>query len=56
MIYSTYEEGNKIANVCFQQGEWVVMIYENGSYLETLFALSESDAEERAENYVMGVE
>lgn len=55
MILSTYEEGNKSANVCVQQGRWVVMIYENDQYLETLLATSESNAEMIAENYVMGV-
>lgn len=55
MIFSTYEEGNKSANVCVQQGQWVVMIYENDQYLETLLATSESNAEVIAENYVMGI-
>ncbi len=55
MILSTYEEDNKLANVCLQQGEWVVMIYENDQYIETLVAISESEAEVIAEDYVMGV-
>jgi hypothetical protein len=55
MILSTYEEGNKSANVCVQQGQWVVMIYKNNQYLETLLATSETNAEIIAENYVMDV-
>lgn len=55
MIISTYEEGNKAANVCLQQGEWVVMLYENSQYTETLVANSESKAEIMAEDYVMGI-
>jgi hypothetical protein len=55
MILSTYQEGNKTANVCKQQHEWVVMVYENDNYIETILATSEANAEELAEDYVMGV-
>ncbi len=55
MIHSTYEEGNKSANVCHQESQWVVMMYENNQYIETFLANSESNAEIIAENYVMGV-
>jgi hypothetical protein len=52
MILSTYEEGNRLANVCKQGVEWVAMVYENGQYLKTLLATSESDAEVLAEDWV----
>jgi hypothetical protein len=55
MILSTYEQDNKSANVCLQQHQWAVMIYENNQYLKTVLANSEVDAEEIAEDYVMGV-
>jgi len=55
MIISTFQEGNKTANVCKQQGAWVVMVYDSEEYIETILAHSEAYAEEIAEDYVMGV-
>jgi len=55
MILSTYEQDNKSANVCLQQHQWAVMIYENNQYIKTIYAHSETKAEEIAEDYVMGV-
>ena len=53
MILSTYEEGNRLANVCKQGKEWVAMVYEDGQYLKTLLASSESHAEILAEDWVL---
>jgi len=52
MIISTFEEGNKTANVCKQQGEWVVMYYEDNLYTHSEIAYNQSNAEELAENWL----
>ena len=52
MILSEFMEGNRSANVCKQQGEWVTMLYENGNYIKDEFALTELEAEARAEKWV----
>ena len=52
MIISTFEEDNRVANVCKQQGEWVVMYYEDNLYISSDTAYNESRAEELAEDWV----
>jgi hypothetical protein len=53
MILSTYEEGNRTANVCKHDGEYVIMFYEDGKYLRSEGALTESSAEVDAEDWVL---
>lgn len=52
MILSEFMEGNRSANVCKQQGEWVTMLYENEQYIRSEFALTEDEAEAAAERWV----
>jgi hypothetical protein len=52
MIHHTYESGIRAANVCKQQGQWVVMMYEHNQYKQTVSVLSESRAEVVAEDWV----
>ena len=53
MILSTYNEGNRTANVCKQEEEYVIMFYEDRNYLRSEVALSESSAEVVAEDWVL---
>ena len=53
MILSTYEEENRTANVCKEADEYVIMLYEDGNYLRSEVALSESSAEVVAEDWVL---
>jgi len=53
MILSTYEEGNRTANVCKQGNEYVTMLYENNNYLRTESARNEENAEIIAEDWVL---
>lgn len=53
MILSTYEEGNRTANVCKQDSNYVIMFYEDGNYLRSEVALSESSAEVVAEDWIL---
>jgi hypothetical protein len=52
MILSEFMEGNRSANVCKQQGQWVTMMYEHGKYIKDEIALNENEAEAIAENWV----
>jgi hypothetical protein len=52
MILSEFMEGNRSANVCKQQGQWVTMLYENGNYIRDEIALNENEAEAAAERWV----
>ena len=56
MIVSTYEDGTRTANVCRQNGDWVVMTYENNEYLQSILARNEEDAEIIAEDWVLKVD
>ena len=56
MIISTFQEGNKTANVCKQLSEWIVMYYENDEYISSDTALNEEHAEELAEDWVQSDE
>ena len=55
MIISEYfgDDGSRHANVCRQDKEWVVMIYENKEYLKTILARNEYEADEIAEDWVL---
>jgi hypothetical protein len=52
MILSEFMEGNRSANVCRQQGQWVTMLYEHGEYIKDELALTEDEAEAIAERWV----
>jgi hypothetical protein len=54
MILSTYEEDNKSANVCKQDGKYVVMYYKDNEYIRTRECNSEENAEIIAEDWVIG--
>ena len=53
MILSTFSGEDRTANVCYQSGEFVVMYYAKGKYLQEDVALTEEDAEMKAEDYVL---
>jgi hypothetical protein len=52
MILSEFMEGNRSANVCKQQNEWVTMLYENDEYLRAVICRNEDEAECVAEEWV----
>lgn len=52
MIISTFEEDNKMANVCKQQGEWVVMYYKDDEYIYSDTAYNQEHAEKLAEDWI----
>lgn len=53
MILSTFENDNKAANVCKIAGEYEVMFYKNNSYIDSQVALTEQQAENIAEDWVL---
>jgi hypothetical protein len=53
MILSTFENKNKTANVCKIAGEYEVMFYKDNSYLNSQVALTEQQAENIAEDWVL---
>lgn len=55
MIISEYfgDDGSRHANVCKQDREWVVMIYEHKEYIKTILARNEDEADEIAEDWVL---
>lgn len=55
MIIHSYEKDDRSANVCQQQGQWVVMLYQRTKtteYLRTVQCANEASAEEEAERWV----
>jgi len=52
MILSNYAHENRTANVCKQSGEYVIMCYEDGHYIRSEIALSETSADDIAEDWV----
>jgi hypothetical protein len=53
MILSTFKNDNKSANVCKIAGEYEVMFYKDNSYLSSQLALTEQQAENIAEDWVL---
>ena len=53
MILSTFENNNKFANVCKIAGEYEVMLYKDNSYLSSQVTLTEQQAENIAEDWVL---
>ena len=53
MILSTYENGNRLANVCKQGGEYVIMCYEDSNYIKTLASYNEQTAEDLADDWIL---
>jgi hypothetical protein len=53
MILSTFENNNKSANVCKIAGEYEVMFYKDNSYLSSQVTLTEQQAENIAEDWVL---
>ena len=54
MIVSSFEEGNKSANVCIQGKEYIVQHYINNEFMHASICNSEQDAELEAEKWVLG--
>jgi hypothetical protein len=52
MILSTYNEGNRSANICKQDGNYVIMFYEDGHYIRSEVSLNENAADDVAEDWV----
>ena len=53
MILSTFENNNKSANVCKIAGEYEVMLYKDNSYLSSQVTLTEQQAKNIAEDWVL---
>jgi len=53
MILSTFQSSNKSANVCKIAGEYEVMFYLNNNYIDSQIALTEQQAENIAEDWVI---
>ena len=53
MILSTFENNNKAANVCKIAGEYEVMFYINNEYIGNQVTLTEQQAEDVAEDWVL---
>ena len=53
MILSTFENNNKSANVCKIANEYEVMLYKDNSYLSSQVTLTEQQAENIAEDWVL---
>lgn len=53
MILSTFENNNKSANVCKIAGEYEVMLYKDNSYLRSQVTLTEQQAKNIAEDWVL---
>ena len=53
MILSTFENGNKAANVCKIAGEYEVMLYIDNKFVKSQVVYNEQSGENFAEDWVL---
>ena len=53
MILSTFENGNKVANVCKIAGEYEVMLYIDNKFVKSQVVYNEQSGENFAEDWVL---